>query len=188
LDGELTPFRAAVAAGFRRRPGRKPKPRPVDPSDITREQEMELWLGASHHGSAFSSEDERRAAWIRHRERLMVMWGTNGRRPLAWWCFEAPDDLDYDYASEKSALYDAGLLSESEKAELVARWRHEFDRARDPDFFVCLGPGQFLDGDAAREAHHRWADIPRELIEAWSALQKEEPEAETAVTGSDQSA
>ena len=103
---------------------------------------------------------ERRAAWFQHRERLMAMWGTNGRRPMAWWLFEAGEDLDYPgYDREQSTLYEAGLLSETERAALLARWRHEFDRARDPAFFVCLGPGQFLDGDAAREAHHVWSDI-----------------------------
>jgi hypothetical protein len=66
-----------------------------------------------------------------------------------------------------------GLLSEAERAALLTRWRHEFDRARDPAFFVCLGPGQFLDGDAAREAHHVWSDIPPALVEAWRT--KEEP-------------
>jgi hypothetical protein len=59
------------------------------------------------------------------------------------------------------------------------------DRARDPAFFVCLGPGQFLGGDAARKAHHVWSDIPPALVEAWR--KKEEPRAEVTAQGSNQS-
>jgi hypothetical protein len=173
LSGEISPHRAAIQAGFRKPPGRRPKHRPIDPLEITREQEMELWLGASHNGSVFGSEDERREAWIRHRERLMAMWGTNGRRPLAWWCFEAPDDLDYEYATETSTLYEAGLLTESEQAELVERWRHEFDRACAPNFSHCLGPARFLTGAEGREAHYRWADIPATLVEQWEAERRQ---------------
>jgi hypothetical protein len=92
LNGELTPFRAAVTAGFCRRKGRRPKPVVVNLSAIaiTPLQEMELWLGASHHGSAFASEEERRRLWTEHRERLMRWWGQGGHRPQAWWCTKAP--------------------------------------------------------------------------------------------------
>jgi len=179
LNGEISPHRAAIEAGFRKPPGRRPKHRPVDLLELTAAQMQELWLGASHNGSVFGSEGERREAWTRHRDRLMQLWGQHGRRPLAWWCFEAPDDLDYDYASEQSTLYEAGLLSEIEEAELVARWKYDFDRACRPGFFLCMGPGRFLEGEEAREAHYRWADIPAALIEQWRRLQKEEPPSAT---------
>src|SRR5262249_52795654 len=147
-------------------------PVPVDPLEISAAQMQELWLGAGHNGSVFGSEEERHAAWVRHRDRLMQLWGQHGRRPVAWWWFEAPEDLDYDYGCEQSALYEAGLLSETEKAELVARWKHEYDRSCRPGFFICLGPGRFLEGEEAREAHHRWADIPASLVEQWRRQQK----------------
>jgi hypothetical protein len=177
LNGEITPFAAAVAAGFRKRPGPQPR-RPVDPSDITREQEMELWLGAPDAGSSFASEEERSAAWFRHRDRLMAMWATGGKRPVAWWQYEAPAELYYpgpDY--ERSTLFEADLLSESEKAELLAYWRREFDRANAPGFSHCAGPGKFFAGEEAREAHIKWADIPPTLVEEWTAehQQKERP-------------
>ena len=174
LDGQISPHRAAITAGFRKPPGRRPKRRPVDPLDLSPDQAQELWLGAGADGSVFATEDERHAAWRKHRDRLMELWGKGGRRPLAWWCFEAPDDLDYDYASEKSTLYEAGLLTETEKAELVARWRREYDRACRPGFFICMGPGRFLEGEEAREAHHRWADIPVTLIEQWTAERRQQ--------------
>jgi hypothetical protein len=185
LNGTLSPHRAAITAGFRKPPGRKPKRRPVDPSEITREQEMELWLGAGHRGSVFSSEDERREAWTRHRDRLMELWGQHGRRPMAWWCYEA-GELDYPgYDFERSTLFEAGRLTEPERAELLAYWKHEFDRACVPGFFICLGPGRFLANEEACAAHCRWADIPASLVEQWMAERrrqtvKEKPPREAA--------
>jgi len=79
-NAELTPHRAAVAAGFLKKPGRKPR-RPViklSASALTPLQEMELWLGPSHHGAAFASEEERGRLWTAHRERLMRWWGQEG--------------------------------------------------------------------------------------------------------------
>jgi hypothetical protein len=214
--GRLTPFAVAVELGWARRPktasgeqahqakrrrhqladerlrlGGQPKQRPVDPSDITSAQEQELWLGAPDAGSSFASEEERSAAWFRHRDRLMAMWARDGKRPVAWWNYEAPAELYYpgpDY--ERSTLFEFGLLAETERVELVANWRREFDRANAPGFFHCAGPGQYLSGPEAVEAHIRWADIPATLVEAWTAeLQqraKKEPAAETAIAGSNQ--
>jgi hypothetical protein len=129
LDGVLSPHRAAIAAGFRKVPGPKPKRRPADPLELSPDQAQELWLGAGANGSVFQDESERHAAWLKHRDRLMELWGAHGRRQLAWWCYEAPADLDYDYSCEQSTLYEAGLLSETEMAELTVRWKYEFDRA-----------------------------------------------------------
>jgi hypothetical protein len=166
LSGQISPFAGAVAAGFRKMPGRQPK-RPADPSDISSDQEMELWLGAGHRSSTFGSEDERREAWTQHRDRLMELWGKGGRRPLAWWLFEA-GELDYPgYDLERSTLFTAGLLAEAERAELLEYWRREFERLMDPNF-----------GDmAACEAHIEWCDMPRELLTQWASdfLRKKKP-------------
>jgi hypothetical protein len=51
---------------------------------------MELWLGPSHHGPAFASEEERRRLWNEHRDRLLRLFGQDGRRPMAWWKYESP--------------------------------------------------------------------------------------------------
>jgi hypothetical protein len=152
---------------------------------------MELWLGAPDGGSSFASEEQRQAAWTRHRDRLMELWGCHGRRPVGWWQYEAPGEMYYPGPDlEQSTLYEAGLLTEIERAEQVARWRHEFERAHAPDFFICLGSGRFLAGEEARAAHFRWADIPPSLVEEWSAERqqraKKEPAAETAIAGSNQ--
>jgi hypothetical protein len=141
LNSEVTPFAAAVAAGFRKRVGVQPKPGPVDPFDISPDQAQELWLGAGADGSVFPTEKQRREAWTRHRARLMELWGQHGRRPIAWWLYEAGELDCPEYDFECSALFEAGLLTESEQAELLAYWRHEFDRACRPGFFPLLGCG-----------------------------------------------
>ena len=71
----------------------------------------------------------------------------------------------------------ANLITETERAELLAYWRREFDRLMDPAF-----------GDmAACETHIQYCDLPRSLVKRWTTeyLEKEEPEGlETAATGS----
>jgi hypothetical protein len=187
LDGQISPHRAAIAAGFRQAPGRKPKRRPVDPLELSPDQAQELWLGAGAGGSVFQDEAARHEAWFKHRDQLMKMWGAHARRPLAWWCYES-GELDYPGPElERSTLFEAGRLTELERGELIAYWKREFDRACRPDFFVCMGPGHFLEGEEAREAHYRWADIPAELVEAWTIERrrqdtKKEPRSE-AVQG-----
>src|SRR5262245_12974140 len=122
--------------------------------------EMDLWLGPSPNlPPAFDSDEQRRELWFRHRERLMELLGSHGRRPMAWWRYEAGELRYPGYDRERSTLYEAGLLAEAERAELLAHWREEFDRAYDRDFFCCKGPRKFLHGAAARREHFKWADI-----------------------------
>jgi hypothetical protein len=130
-------------------------------------QEMELWLGPSHQGSAFSSEDERRAAWLRNRDKLMAAWAKHGKRPDGWWSYESPIPRPRE-GTEQSSLFEAGLLTESESSELLADWHEQFERAYRPDFFHCDGPGRFFNGAVARRKHFEWADIPKRLIRQWT--------------------
>jgi hypothetical protein len=116
---------------------------------------QELWLGPNPSGSFFRSAREAREAWRRHRDFLMEQYGSRGRRPLAWWVFEASIEHP-GYDRERSTLYEANMLAEAERAELEAHWREEFGRAR------------ALDGASVRRAHFERADIPPSLIEAWS--------------------
>jgi hypothetical protein len=137
---------------------------------LTFEQELELCLGPSHRGSAFGSPAEVRIAWLKNRDRLLLMWSKNGKRPAAWWNFEAPFPRPRE--REQSRLYEAGLLTEPERVELVAWWRQEFERAWDPHFFFCDGPGRFFEGAVARRKHYDWADIPRALVREWTARRR----------------
>jgi hypothetical protein len=166
LAGELTPHRAAIAAGFLRKP-RKPKP-PVSAIAITPLQEMDLWLGPSHHGSAFASEEERHRLWVENRERLLPLFGQDGRRPMAWWKYESPVPFP-GLRRQRSTLYEHGLLGAAEARALVADWRAEFKRASQPDFAYVAGPGEIYQGAVARQKHFAWADIPSALVQQWEA-------------------
>jgi hypothetical protein len=140
-------------------------------SRLSADQELDLWLGRGPLSDPrpFASEEARHAAWLRHREHFIGQLPSGpGRRLQAWWQYEAPiawPGLD----RERSTLYAAGLLGEVEKAELEAEWRREFDHGQEPGFALCLGPGDWLEGAAARRALHAWADIPRQLVKRWTA-------------------
>ena len=135
---------------------------------LTADQEQALWLGPL--SGAFESEDDCRVAWERHRASMLHMFGQDGRRPVAWWRFDAPEGLEFDYDTERSCLYEHNLLEPNEREELVAYWRSEFDKAREPGFALCVssGPNGWLTGAAAKRAHYAWADVPQSLIEKWT--------------------
>ena len=78
---------------------------------------------------------------------------------MAWWEFDAGDLEHPGRDREQSTLWRAGVLSESERAEVEAEWRREFDVTR---------------GKSARERreHYEFHDIPDELIERWQGTRK----------------
>jgi hypothetical protein len=135
-------------------------------------QELELWLGPSSNGSAFRDEAELREAWTRNRDRLMQQYGHDGRRPMAWWEFEAGDLRHPGLDRERSFLFERGLLADDEKAALLRWWQAEFERSYEPDFFYTERPDEILEGARARALHYRWADIPRWLVKTWTAERK----------------
>jgi hypothetical protein len=124
---------------------------------LTAAQEMAFWLGEGPQDDPqpFASPAARLAAWQRHRHRLIgTLPGSPGRRPLAWWQYDAPIAWP-GYELERSALHDAGLLGDDERAAVVAEWRREFDVAQ-----------RLPAGD--RRARYAWADIPEELVRRWT--------------------
>jgi hypothetical protein len=130
-------------------------------------QEMFLQFGPDPRwAGAFGSEGECRAAWMRERDELLAGYPP-GRRPQAWWHFDAGELGFPGLDREQSALWEAKVLSEEERAALVRGWRREFERAQAPDFWLS-GSGRILRGAAARRAHYRWADIPRDLLKRWT--------------------
>lgn len=143
---------------------------------LSHAQELDLWLGSGpqYCPHPFDSDEERREAWAKHRNWLMALFANHGRRPMAWWQYEAP--IFYPgYDREQSTLYEAGLLAEAEKAELLAEWRRYFEKALEPGFSHCIGHARpqdtfatWLHGAAAKRAHYAWADIPRALVKAWT--------------------
>src|SRR5262245_35176386 len=90
-------------------------------------EEMALWSGEDPHRPAFHDEDEAREAWFCHRDRLLAVLGKHGRRPMAWWHFEAGFPWP-GRDREQSVLFEAGVLTEEEASELVAWWREQFER------------------------------------------------------------
>jgi hypothetical protein len=158
--------REAVVHALRREgvlPGATADLRGLDPAEL-----MELTIGPGQMGSVFRTHAEVRSAWEMARDELLQR-ARPGRRPAAWWVFDA-GDLQYpSYDLERSTLWRAGVLSEAERAALETEWREEFDRAQAPDFMIARAwPEDLLEGPAARDAHCAWADIPAELVEAWS--------------------
>jgi hypothetical protein len=157
MAGELTPYKAATMAGFN-----TPKRKPVVERTITSLQEMELWLGRSPRGSAFSDDEARRHAWFEHRDRLLQCFAHNGRRPQAWWKFEAPFKYP-GFNQERSALWAANLLGAAEARTLEEGWREEFDRSLLPGFTF-----RDLTGWEAHISYLVFHDVPAALAEQWA--------------------
>jgi hypothetical protein len=135
---------------------------------LDHDQEEELRFGPKAGKSVFGSGEELHAAWFAHRERLMARYGQRGRRPMAWWHFES--DLDYPgYDEERQTLFEAGLLGEQERADLVALWREQFEKAQRPNFTFNTGAAAgWLKDEAAKRAHYQWAGIPKSLVQQWT--------------------
>jgi hypothetical protein len=142
---------------------------------LNHEEHLSLQYGDLPGRSAFAGEEARRAAWFHHRDRLLQHC-SHGKRPAAWWDFECPIRRPRDRDYEEAALFEVGLLAESEISELLARWRSEFERAQQPGFMYCIGfarPGDrvatWLEGPPARKALYRWSGIPKALVREWMA-------------------
>ena len=123
---------------------------------LTHDELQELWLGPTHRGSLFRSREELRDAWARGRDLAMELWAKGGHRPMGWWQFERPPGLKFDFNHKASILYDANLLAEDERRELVRHWRRQYDLGQDRD-------------PAARDKFYRDVDIPDSLLREWTA-------------------
>ena len=132
----------------------------IDSCGLTYSELQELWLGAHPTtGSCFRTREELVAAWAAGRAVVMRLWGSHGRRPMAWWEFEAGELEHPGRDREQSTLWRAGVLSEAERGEVEAEWRREFDATR---------------GKSPRERreHYEFHDIPPELVERWQGARK----------------
>src|SRR5262249_45363545 len=116
---------------------------------------LELWVGPGADGSLLRTRAELQDASLRKRDVGMQLYAHDGRRPQAWWEFEADDDYP-GHDHERSWLYENGHLGEDEKRKLVRYWRREFDAAFDPGFFIAIEPDKFLEGARARREHFKW--------------------------------
>jgi hypothetical protein len=144
---------------------------PTPPPDRSRRslshgQEMFLLYGpADRWDDAFADEAEVCEAWNYHRARILSHY-RSGRRPWAWWAYEAR--VPHPGNHQASTLYEMGVLSDEERAELEHWWREQYLRAWGAHFFHCEGPGRIFEGPIARRKHYAWADIPRDLLKRWT--------------------
>jgi hypothetical protein len=130
------------------------------------DQVLELWLGPSNLTSRFPDRAALQRAWQENRAQLMEYFGSSGRRPQAFYEFEWPHGPQPSWENERSELWRRDLLSERERIALERWWRRQFDVAQNPKFMTHSG-GELLEGQRARDAHYRWADLPVELRERW---------------------
>jgi hypothetical protein len=137
---------------------------------LTLPQRWSLTGGASMDPDAFHSDQERREAWERWRDYFLAPDRCRfGKRPQAWWDYDAPIAKPEDDAFEAATLHQAGLLGEDERAELEKYWRARFEQSFEPHFGVSLRPGEWLNGDDAKERHYRTYGILPELVRKWTA-------------------
>ena len=94
-----------------------------------------------------------------------------GRRPPELWEYEKHRDAP-DREDEAALLYEMGELTKAELDQLIQEWRHEFDRANKPNFFLLLSPGKILEGEEARRWHCKWAGIPDEILKHFESEHK----------------
>jgi hypothetical protein len=101
---------------FKRRTGKNVRRR-LD--QLTRGEEFELLSQCASPPRHFRDEDERLAAWELHRERLMMM-ARPGRRPSAFWRYDAEDTpLWLRIGDERSSGY--GVLIYEHQVECLLR-------------------------------------------------------------------
>jgi len=150
--------------------------------DLSPWQIWSLTCGDSVFPEEFATDEDRRAAWERHRDELLAECA--GKRPAAWWDYDALISRPADSDLETPVLYKAGLLSDAEIAELMPWWREQYDKAQEPDFQYCIGtakPGDtfasWIKGAAAKRAQYRWAGIPRAIIKQWNAERRKRRDA-----------
>jgi hypothetical protein len=98
--------------GGRRRPRRA--------SRLTEDEEVDLVTGLAV--GEFGSEKARKAAWLANRDRLLL--ANAGRRPEAFWRYEAPHSLDLQRPQDEQ-LWAMDLLTPEEREDFEARCRGE---------------------------------------------------------------
>jgi hypothetical protein len=130
------------------------------------EELLALTVGPKYD-SADPDGERWRPLWESHQQEVMTRFSGPGRRPWAWWRFDAPEPRN-DELTESYQLANLDELTDAEIKILTPEWRRHFDRSFDPDFFYCRGPDDFLEGEEAREALYAWAGIPRAILDQWT--------------------
>jgi len=96
-------------------------------ADLTGPQALELSVGPHHRRkgyppSAFESAADRRTAWFECDQSKLLGAPYVGKRPWAWWHYEAGEPRDRT-VPEAEQLRCMGVLTEAEERQLAA-WAH----------------------------------------------------------------
>jgi len=128
-------------------------------------------------GQGFETFEDYQAGWERFRAQLTEEFNW-GKRAQAWWDFDAPElgaRQPHDSSYEAATLWEHDLLSPEEHTQLEKRWRDDFEDCHRPDWLgYCSGYDEqrrcalWIKGDAARQAHFKWAGIPKALVKRWT--------------------
>jgi hypothetical protein len=96
--------------------------RPSAIVELTQRQHIELRIGPGGRPSAFASDDERRRAWLAHRDRLLKPAPNRvGKRCWGWWRYESP--VERDPIRETQQLLSLGVIAPDELRQIHAQWR-----------------------------------------------------------------
>jgi hypothetical protein len=101
--------------------------------------------------------------WRRHRETMMRN-QYPGSRPEEWWLYERQMQQP---SHQAAALYAMSELAGAELDQVMAEWRQRYEHGLTPGFRYNAGADGWLQGAAARRAHHRWAGIPPDIVRKW---------------------
>jgi hypothetical protein len=90
---------------------------------------MSLRYGELAERPAFAGEEERRAAWFHHRDRLLQHC-SHGRRPAGWWDFESPVPYPRDGDYRRSLAHVSPLFCTKTYSLSYKLARVDFDANR----------------------------------------------------------
>jgi hypothetical protein len=107
-----------------------------------------------------------RSRWERDRDAIMQFEAYPGRRPPEWWCHDRGTAVPAR-PQQAAALYRMGELAGAELDQVMAEWRQRYEHGLTPGFRYNAGADGWLQGAAARRAHHRWAGIPPDIVRKW---------------------
>ena len=144
----------------------------IDSCGLTLSELQELWLGAHPTtGSHFRSREELVAAWEAGRAVVMRLWGSHGRRPMAWWEFDAGDLKHPGYDRERSTLW-RPACSPNRSAPSSRPSGGGSSSTRTGPISSSAPAARFFMATPPVQAHLAWADVPIELAQRWAAARR----------------
>jgi hypothetical protein len=129
--------------------------------ELNHDEWISLTLGERPDRQAFDSDEDRRAAWEQHREAELASINL-GRRPAAWWDYDAPARRDHNMNSMLQ-LFRLGELRGDELQYAMRHWADWAEKAR--KLHYVLGPGNIVTASPEAEERWRaWAGVPDEMF------------------------